>query len=108
MTEDRKYPPFHYLIGRVTRNPEEKTAGTKEVVRLSVFRNYSFDKDDGSFVDVTAFGEKAKADLLSVSKGDRIAMEGTLKEREYNGKTYWDFVPMSVFKCVKPEADDDL
>lgn len=105
---DRKYPEFSYLIGRVTRNPEEAQAGSKEVVKLSVWRNYSFDKDDGSFVDVTAFGEKIKALLLNVSKGDRIAMEGTLKQREYNGKTYYDFVPMSVFKCVQVEADDDL
>jgi single-stranded DNA-binding protein len=105
---DRKYPPFHYLIGRVTRNPEETTAGTRDVVKLSVFRNFSFDKDDGSFVDVTAFGEGPKRKLLNVSKGDRIAMEGTLKEREYNGKTYYDFVPMSVYKAVEPEADDDL
>lgn len=106
---DRKYPPFNYLVGRVTRNPEESTTpkGTT-VVKLSVWRNYSFDKDDGSFVDVTGFSEKIRATLLSLSKGDRIAMEGTLKEREYNGKTYYDFVSMSVYRAVQVEADDDL
>ena len=105
---DRKYPAFSYLVGRVTRNPEEAKAGSKDVVKFSVWRNYSFDKDDGSFVDVTGFSEKIRATLLSLSKGDRIAMEGTLKEREYNGKTYYDFVPMSVYRAVQVEADDDL
>jgi len=105
---ERKYPPFDYLVGRVTRNPEEAQAGSKAVVKASVFRNFSYDKDDGTFVDICAFGERAKAALLNVSKGDRLAMEGTLKSREYNGKTYWDFIPMSVYKASEPVADDDL
>ena len=107
MTE-RRYPPFDFLVGRVTRNPEDAKAGAKDVVKASVFRNFSYDKDDGTFVDVTAFGERAKTALRNVSKGDRIALEGTLKEREYNGKTYFDFVPMSVYKASEPVADDDL
>ena len=109
MTEERKYPPFQYLVGRVTRNPEETTTpkGTT-LVKLSVAANKSFDKNDSFFVDVAGFGEKVRPKLLNLSKGDRIAMEGTLKEREYNGKTYHDFTPMSVFRCVDVEADDDL
>lgn len=109
MTEDRKYPPFQFLVGRVTRNPEESTTpkGT-DIVKLSVAVNKSFDKGDSFFVDVAGFSEKTRARLMNLSKGDRIAMEGTLKEREYNGKTYFDFTPMSVFRCVDVEADDDL
>lgn len=113
MTE-RKYPPFQYLVGRVTRNPEDsETKSGKEITKLSVVANRSFERDDSFFVEVAAFGgsnhgEKMRATLNALTKGDRIAMEGTLKEREYNGKTYYDFTPMSVYRAVQVEADDDL
>ena len=105
----RKYPPVQYLVGRVTRNPEDSvTKSGKEITKLSVVANKSFDRDDSFFVEVAGFSEKMRTTLNALTKGDRIAMEGTLKEREYNGKTYYDFTPMSVYRAVQVEADDDL
>ena len=107
MTEERKYPPFDFRIGRLIRDAEEAKAGQRDVTKFTVAVNKSYDRDDDYLVGVTVFNDKLRALCLGLRKGDRVALEGTYRVREYNGKEYHDFVPMSVYRCVLPTAEDD-
>jgi hypothetical protein len=47
--------------------------------------------EDGSttYISVNGWRDRA-ADVMAVRKGDSILVIGTMKEREYNGKKYFD------------------
>jgi hypothetical protein len=109
MAEERKWPEFDFRLVRLVRDPESSTTKTgKEVVKALGAVNKSYDKGDDYLLGISAFGKNPMAALLASEKGDRLVLEGTYKTQESGGKTWHDFVPMSVYRAVQVEASDDL
>lgn len=80
------------LIGRLTRDPELKTAGGSQVLEGRVAwsrrekRGDQWD-DVSNFIDVTlGWNNRAEALAKMLVKGSRIAVDGRLRWREYEAK----------------------
>ena len=71
------------LIGRATRNPENRGEG---IASLRVAVNPRNEKNDTLFIDCAFFGKRADGVLKYVHKGDKIAVYGELVARHYNNK----------------------
>ena len=77
------------LVGRLTRDPELRTAGTTEVANLRLAVTSRGRDDDGNwtdksnFFDVTVFGRQAEMVSQHMSKGRRIGVDGRLSWREW-------------------------
>jgi single-strand DNA-binding protein len=75
------------IMGRLTQTPELKeTSSGTAICNFSVALNRG---DNTTFVPVTAFGKNAELVSKFLSKGDRVAVEGTLysSKREIDGKS---------------------
>ena len=80
------------LMGRLTKDPELRRAGTDVAVAsftVAVDRDIA-DKTTGQretdFIDCVAWGKTAEAIGNYVHKGQRLLVEGTLNIRSYEGK----------------------
>lgn len=73
------------LMGRLVSDPE-----LKEIKEDFVVTNFALavdaGKDDTAFLDVTAFGASAKAIAQYVKKGERLLVEGALKQERFETK----------------------
>ena len=80
--------PIYLLCGNAVRNAEINDINGKTLGKVSVAAQSN---PDGStlFVTVNAWRGKSKA-LAAVSKMDTVFAIGVLKQREYNGKEYYD------------------
>lgn len=119
-----QYPDLQQVVGVVGRDPETKTTGKGDIVKFSLAVTRQYDREAPGatqWVDVAVFNEELQPRVLEqVYKGARVAVEGNLKNRDVNGKTYTDMVAMRVglvawisktgsTPAVKAEvADDDL
>jgi len=80
------------LVGRLTRDPELRTAGTTEIasLRLAVTSRGRDDAgnwtDKSNFFDVTVFGRQAEMVSQHMSKGRRIGILGRLSWREWEAQ----------------------
>jgi single-strand DNA-binding protein len=102
------------LIGRLTRDPELRTArnGTDvATLRLAVDRRR---RDDGAvFVDVTCFEGQARACADHLAKGRQVAISGRLeldqwKADDGTNRSRLYVIAQSVeFLGGKPAADED-
>jgi single stranded DNA-binding protein len=107
-----------FLTGRVTKDPKTKQTANSSVTKFSILYGYSSEKDEndhrqGKFMDVDVWG-KAGEDLTSViQKGDHLAVSGELRQREYEGKTYYSvsaqeiFPDLSVILAIVPESAEE-
>ncbi len=87
------------LHGEITRDPDIRNAGQKQVLRLNL-RAYSVKKDDGNwesfFVDADLWNGIEQWDGM-LQKGDYVTVFArALKQREYNGKTYYSVDAIDV------------
>lgn len=108
MTEDRKYPPFEYRIGRLSRDPEVKETSRGEITSLNLAVKQSFDDGDTEWVSVAVFSEKLQPRARSLRKGNVIAVGGSLKRSP--GRDGREFVDMSAFilqRATDIEDSDD-
>jgi single-stranded DNA-binding protein len=68
-------------------------------VRFSLARptGYGEDAPPPRWLDIAVFNDEIRAQVLDkVRKGSRIAVEGTVTEKEYNGKTQYSMVASRV------------
>jgi len=100
------------LKGNLTKDPEYKTISEKELVtfRIAVNETFSGDREETVYLDVDGWGSHAKyaTDVL-LSKGDRVIVDGRIKQREWvdkNGsnRVSYSILPSSFSKVVKPNA----
>lgn len=73
------------IMGRLTRDPELKTAGDSHVCRITVAVDDRYKRDKAYFFEVTAW--RATAEFISryFHKGDMIAVTGSLSQDAWDG-----------------------
>lgn len=80
--------PVYLLCGNATRDADAPPAGSKRPAKVSV-AGINHENGDTTYINVNGWRDRA-ADVMAVRKGDSILVIGTMKEREYNGKKYFD------------------
>lgn len=78
-----------HLMGRLTADPEIKTAGENQVSNFTVAINRPGKKDahpEADFVRCVAWNKDADFLEKYFGKGDRIGIEGRLQVRNYDDK----------------------
>ena len=77
------------LVGRLTKEPEVRyTQGGKVVATftLAVDRYTGNDKREADFIPIVVWGKVAEVCGNSLSKGQRVLVDGRLQIRSYDGK----------------------
>lgn len=69
------------IVGFLTRDPELRTAGDKQVCSFSVAANNS--KSDVCFMEVEAWGARAEFVMKYFTKGKPIVVEGILRQNNW-------------------------
>ena len=83
-----KETPVYLVSGTATRDAEGKNAGDKKLSTVGIAASK---KKNEETVYINVNGWRARyRDVLAIRKLDSILAIGTLKEREYNGKKYYD------------------
>lgn len=104
------------IMGRLTRDPELKTAGDTgtHVCRINVAVDDRFKRDKAYFFEVTAWRQTAEFISRYFHKGDMIAVTGSLSQDNWDGqdgakktKTYIlaDNVSFCGGKASQPAAE---
>jgi len=94
--------------GRVTRDPELKQSNNGSRVKFSI----SYGKK--KFMDCEAWGDSDVGSVAGcLEKGDSIAVMGTHRSWEYNGKQYSSLTADMIFTLaspmpIAPAAEEDL
>ena len=101
----------HILLrGNLTRDPEYKTVSEKDLVafRIAVNETLSNGREETVYFDVDGWDNHARyAQNVFLSKGDRVIVEGRIRQREYTDKNgvnrvSYTIIPSSFSKLVKP------
>ena len=80
--------PVYLMAGTATRDAETRAAGSNALASVGIA---AVKKKDGTTVYVNLNGWRNHVrEVAAVRKLDSIIAVGTLKEREYNGKKYYD------------------
>ena len=79
------------LLGRLTKDPEVRYTGTGKVVcQFTLAVDRPFANQDGQreadFIPVVIWGKQAETCGNSLTKGQRVLVEGRLQIRSYDGK----------------------
>jgi single-strand DNA-binding protein len=98
------------LKGNLTKDPEYKTVSDKELVsfRIAVNESVGNGKEETVYMDVDGWGSHAGyARDVSLSKGDRVIIDGRLRQRNWEDKTgvnrtSYTVLPSTFSKVVKP------
>ena len=93
------YPDLVQRVGVVGRAPETKTTSKGDIVKfsLAVTKQYGQGQDNTEWIEVAVFNEDLQPRVLEeVYRGAKVAVEGNLKERTFDGKTYKDFIALRV------------
>jgi len=98
------------LKGNLTKDPEYKTVSDRKLVtfRIAVNESLSNGKEETLYLDVDGWGAHADyADNVSLSKGDRVIVDGRLRQRSFEAKdgsnrTVYSVLPSTFSKVVKP------
>lgn len=98
------------LKGNLTRDPEYKNISEKDLVSFRIAVNESTGKgrEETVYLDVDGWGSHANyAQNVSLSKGDRVIVDGRLRQRNWedkngNPRTTYSVLPNTFSKVVKP------
>ncbi len=82
----------------------ERKGEEVEVVNFTLVKKYGKGKE---YINCSAYGDKAEV-AKDFDKGDLIHIFGYFKEREYNGKTYKNFVVKSYNKIEKKNNKENF
>ena len=101
------------LRGNLTRDPEYKTVSEKELVSFRVAVNESIGngKEETVYMDVDGWGSHADyAKNVSLTKGDRVIIDGRIRQRNWedkngNSRTSYSVLPRTFSKVVKPNKE---
>jgi single-strand DNA-binding protein len=78
------------LVGRLTKDPQSREAGSSNVVSFSVAVDNWGGKDKGtSFFDVQAWSKTGDFVSNYLKKGDQVVVSGRMESRKHEDKTYW-------------------
>ena len=102
-----------FLKGNLTRDPEYKTIsndnGDSELVAFRVAVNENIGgREETVYFDVDGWNSHCKyAQSVLLSKGDRVIIDGRIRQREWTDKngsarTSFSVVPSTFSKVVKP------
>lgn len=98
------------LKGNLTKDPEYKTVSDKKLVtfRIAVNESLGNGREETLYLDVDGWGSHADyADNVELSKGDRVIVDGRLRQRSFETKdgvnrTVYSVLPSTFSKVVKP------
>ena len=74
------------LVGRLTADPEARTAGETIIARFSVAVDRGDGKDTTDFPNVVCFGKVADAVVKYLNKGRLVAIHGRIQTGSYTNK----------------------
>ncbi len=75
------------FTGRITKDLEVKeVSNDMKVLNFSLAVDNPFKKDDVSFFDIVAFGNKAENTAEFCGKGSKVAVTGTVKQERFTDK----------------------
>lgn len=103
------------LVGRLTRDPEQRGGGTVLAMRLAFSASRKVGEkweDVAQYVDVVTFGRQAEALSSLLEKGDQIAVAGRLAWREWQAndgttRSSHEVVAERVQLLSKPRGKQD-
>ena len=98
------------LKGNLTKDPEYKVFSEKELLTFRVAVNESIGngKEETTYLDVDGWGSHASyAQNVTLSKGDRVIVDGRLRQRNWEDKngasrTSYSVLASTFSKVVKP------
>ena len=98
------------LKGNLTRDPEYKTISEKNLVtfRIAVNESIGNGKEETVFMDIDGWGSHAEySQNVELSKGDRVIIDGRLRQRSWedkdgNSRTSYSVLPSTFSKVLKP------
>ena len=98
------------LKGNLTRDPEYKTISEKNLVtfRIAVNESIGNGKEETVFMDIDGWGSHAEySQNVELSKGDRVIVDGRLRQRTWedkdgNSRTSYSVLPSTFSKVLKP------
>lgn len=95
------------LEGRLVRDPEHKQAGESEFAAFTIAHDQGKDQD-AAFLDVVAFRATGKAVMDYMHKGDLVTVDGRLRCRKGETKTFWSITADTVVKrSIERQGDSD-
>ena len=106
-----------FLKGNLTRDPEFKTIsnanGDSDLVAFRVAVNENIGgREETVYFDIDGWNSHSKyAQSVLLSKGDRVIIDGRIRQREWTDKngsarTSFSVVPNTFSKVVKPTVTD--
>ena len=83
---------YTIATGRLGRDPEEKQANGKLLVKISIAsdRVVGQGQKETDWLSCTAWEKRGEFVSKYFRKGDSILVRGNLKSRIHEGKTYWE------------------
>jgi single-strand DNA-binding protein len=96
------------IAGRLTRDAENRTAGSDNVTGFSVAVDDRQGKEKSTlFFDCNLWGKRGESLSQYLTKGSSVTVSGDLSTREHNGKTYLTVRVADVtLQGGKPERSD--
>ena len=102
------------LKGNLTRDPEYKQISEKDLVtfRIAVNESIGNGREETVYLDVDGWGRHAAyAQNVSLLKGDRVIVDGRLRQRNWEDKngvsrTSYSVLPSTFSKVVKPTRSE--
>ena len=103
------------LKGNLTRDPEYKTISEKQLVtfRMAINESIGNGKEETVYLDVDGWGSHADyAQSVFLEKGDRVIVDGRLRQRNWedkdgNSRTAYSVLPSTFSKVVKPTQSQE-
>lgn len=75
------------FTGRITKDLEVKeVSNNMKVLNFSIAVDNPYKKDDVSFFDIVAFGNKAENTAKYCGKGSKVAVDGSVKQERFTDK----------------------
>jgi single-strand DNA-binding protein len=80
------------LIGRIGKEPEQKTFGEKTLTKFSFATSESSKDKNGEWQEKTQWHNVSYWNSIKLEKGDMLFIEGKIEYREHEGKYYTDII----------------
>jgi len=98
------------LKGNLTRDPEYKSVSDRDLVtfRIAVNESVGNGREETVYLDVDGWGSHAAySKNVDLVKGDRVIIDGRLRQRNWEDKegvsrTSYSVLPSTFSKVVKP------
>lgn len=71
-------------VGRLTRDPEERTVNDKKLASFSIAWDHPFKRDNTQYTNVTVWGREAEIVISHCKKGRLVLVEGTQTTRSWD------------------------